>query len=531
SPMASSRAAAAAALLLAIGDLVFPWPWLRWGLPPGIVAFAVVAALLWPQAKLDTRRSEIDNALPFFMTHFGVLSTANIPRTEIFRILAGRKEYKALAGELERLHGLVVHWNMALPEACRFVSRSTPSQILGDFLERLAHAMETGQDLAAFLQGEQSVVMKEYATVYETSIYQIEKWKDLYTSSMMSGAFFVIFAIIMPIISGGSPQRMLMGTFAFVLFLEVILLGVLKMRTPADRLWHRLPIETPERRAIRRRVLGAAAASALLAVPLYLLTPLGAGPVLAIAVAPLAGAGWLARQVEERIKRREDNYAAFIRSLGASVAARGGSLREVMRTVRQHNFGPLSDLVDRLYARLSWRLDDGGAWKHFSAESGSHLVDSFTDMFIEGIQAGGKGDQVGQIISDNVVRILNLRKARYSTANTFRGTLNGLTASMAFVMFIGVGILGTLGSIFAFSGATAGGVSPVNVDFRVDQGLIEDLVLLLVAIHCFIAAWMTKMVDGGSLPAGLLTLVVMVWITVALSYASAAVLPRVFNVA
>ena len=100
-------------------------------------------------------------------------------------------------------------------------------------------------------------------------------------------------------------------------------------------------------------------------------TPLPFGVALALAATPAAAAGIYAEAVEKRIKRREENYAAFVRSLGASAAARGGSMRDVLRKLIAHNFGPLTRLVQRLYARLTWRLHDMLAWKHFCAESGS----------------------------------------------------------------------------------------------------------------------------------------------------------------
>ncbi|MGB1586710.1 MAG: hypothetical protein ACPHID_06665, partial [Thermoplasmatota archaeon] len=258
----------------------------------------------------------------------------------------------------------------------------------------------------------------------------------------------------------------------------------------------------------------------------------GTGFSLAAGVTPLALAGWTAGKLEEKIKRREDNYAAFIRSLGAATAARGGSVREVLASVKTHNFGPLTGLVENLYARLTWRIDDNGAWKWFSAESGSHLIDAFTDMFIEGIKSGGDASLVGDIISDNVVRILNLRKARYSTAGTFRGTLYGLTASLAFVLFLGVGILSSLGDIFAVTqdvSTADDNLQAIAVNFDFDLNLIRDLVLTLLVLHGFMAAGMLKMVDGGAYTSGLLALVILVWVAVGLASLSEYILPRAFD--
>ena len=88
--------------------------WSLFAIPAGVLLIAGAGIFLYPASMVDRKRMEIDNALPFFMTHFGVLSTSNMPRTEVFRILSEREEYKALALELKRIHGLVVDWKLSL---------------------------------------------------------------------------------------------------------------------------------------------------------------------------------------------------------------------------------------------------------------------------------------------------------------------------------------------------------------------------------------------------------------------------------
>lgn len=518
-------------LFVAAGTTIMPMPGLlRILVPLGIFGIAVGVAVMWPIIVADRKRVEIDNALPLFVTHFGVLSTSNLARTEIFRLLGEKKvEYKALANELTKIYTLVTNWNMSVPEAARYISTTTPSLVFADFLDRLAHAMETGQELESFLKDEQSVVMKGYSTIYETALYQIEQWKDIYSSLVMSAVFFVIFAIITPVISSFNSMTMLLFILPFFVLMELLLIFVLKLRVPADRLWHQLKIPTLERSRIRALFFGGLIVSALLAAILFPLVPLPLGINLAIVVSPLAATGIYASSIEAKIKRREDNYGAFTRSLGASIAARGGSMREVLRKVKQHNFGPLTNLVNKLYARLAWRLDDPMAWKWFAAESGSHLVDNFSEMFVEGVRTGGKPDVVGEIISDNVVRILNLRRSRYSMAGTFRGLLLGLTASMAFVLFIGVAVLGVLGDLFSGTAASTNDLNPVSVSFTVDTGLLTLLLTWILLFHCLMAAFMLKMVDGGSPYAGLATFVLMFWLSMGVALLNEQVIGFIFK--
>lgn len=528
-PMVGGSLVLGALLYYLYGD-VGP-EWLAPLIPLGVFGLGLMGAIMWPIAVVDRRRIEINNAIPFFMTHFGALSTSNTGRAEIIQVLSEKKEYKALAEELANIYGLVTNWNLSLPQACRQVSKSTPSQIFSDFLERLAHALDTGQELDVFLRNEQSVVMKEYATVYETQIYQVETWKDIYSSVIMSGVFFVIFAIIMPILITVNQTQLLWGILFFFMLMEGLLLMVLKFRVPAEHVWHRLPILTPERLRLRVAASVSVAAFLLFTIVLLPLFILPVPVVIALAATPMGAAGVYIKRLEDRVKRREENYPAFIRSVGAAAAARGGSLHEVLRKIKYHNFGPLTAMVQNLYARLTWRLFDAKAWKRFSAESGSDLINSFNDMFVEGVSSGGKPDQVGEIISDNVVRILNLRRGRYSTAGTFRGLLIGITASMAFVLFIGVGILGVLGDLFTGVAATGGDLNPVDVNIGVSGiEFISAILFLLLVLHALVAMFALKMVDGGMPAAGFGTFALMVWMSAVLAVASVFILDQVFSV-
>lgn len=530
----------AAALLLQVFVVRMVPVLMRPLVPAAAVGLGAAFAFLYPVVVADRRKTEINTALPFFMTHLGVLATSNLAKPEIFRLLSEKKEYGALAEELRRVHHLAVQWNMPLPQACRLVAVSTPSQILGDFLDRLAQAFETGQDLEMFLRNEQHVVMKEYAAVYETSIYQVEQLKDMYTSLIMSAVFFSIFAIITPIITNVNPTQMLVGVVVLFAFIEFLLLFLLKMRVPNDKIWTDLPLRTKERDGLY--LLLAAGAVVGTAVFLVLLwwgrLPLAIN--LAAGATPLAAAGFHATSIEKRIRRREDNYGAFIRSVGSAAESRGGSLREVLKKVRTHNFGPLTSMVQNLFARLTWRLQDLLAWRHFAAESGSKIVENFSEMFVEAIRAGGKPDAVGSIINDNVVRMLSLRRARYSTASTLRGLLVGLTASMAFTLFIGLGILKTLGGLFAGRSeckSTLGTAArfdpcannPVHVVLAADTDLIAVLLTLVLVLHAVIAGVMVKLADGGHPVGGLVTMVALLWIGAVLSVASSEVIQGVFR--
>jgi len=149
-------------------------------------------------------------------------------------------------------------------------------------------------------------------------------------------------------------------------------------------------------------------------------------------------------------------------------------------------------------------------------------------MFVESIRAGGKGGPTGAIISENVVRMLNLRRGRYATAGILRGLLYGLTASVAFTLFIGVGVLEVLGNLLGAAAADPA-ASPISLHVGGNIGIIENLLLLVILVHAFAGAMMLKVVDGGSYAGGLMHFVIFTWLGVLLGWGSQEVVHTIFG--
>lgn len=474
--------------------------WLRLLVVIALPIFGLFIAGMMPQINADRKRAEIDNNIHFFVTHMGVLATANLPPVDIMAKLAEKEEYGTLAEAAEEIASLVNSWNMGLPDACRFVSERTESMIFGDFLERLAYALETGEDVATFLRNEQNVVMGDYANQYQANLYGVDGVKEMYMSTMMSVVFLVIFGLITPLLTGTDPSNLTWLVAGMILILETVFVVLLYMRVPNDLLWS----SHGERVGMRRRLD--------MVLPLATMLSIISGAVAytvfgfnlmisaAIATTPLMILGLPATTYEAGIRRKDDNYPAFIRSLGASTSARGGSPKDVLKRLRRHDFGPLTEDVEALYRRLNMRLDDERAWSRFADETGSNLIEKFTAMFTEGIASGGDAGETGRIVSENAGRILNLRKHRVQTANGFRGMMIGLTAGMAGTLFIGVGLMDVLRSLFTGGSTNVGDVSvglPISA-MNVNVPLLTFIVTLVVIVHAMIGSYMVTTAGGGS---------------------------------
>ncbi len=476
----------------------------------GIGGIAGGMVFFMPKLKEGSRGDRIDEALPFFITHFGVLATTDMPRNEMLRILAENEEYKEIAKEMGRIHRLTTEWGLSMVDAVRAVAANTPSPVFSEFLLRLAHAVESGQSIESFLKSEQKVVMEQYSAIYQAQLLKVDSWKEMYANTVMTIGFLAVFAAIIPIISGGNVVLLMTGVALIAVILEVLMGIMLKERLPVDKLMPNRDIDTAEERRIALATMAAIAVAALLAFVGYLIHSLAVGFMLS--VIPLLVPGILASRSEKNIRQREEDFPAFIRSLGAAAAARGGGIRDVMEHVQTNKLGALTESVQALYRRLSWHIDDARAWSRFGAQTGSRLVDSFTDMFVHGIRSGGKPGTISQIISDNMISIMGLRTNRRATAGAFRGVLLGLAGGMSLVLFVGAGIFSSLIGLFGDSADILAEQGLLELDPHQDTSLISPLLFIVIAVHAVASAMFFKQVEGGRVSASMTWMAIHMWL-------------------
>ncbi len=464
-------------------------------LVPFILLIAVVA---YPISSLEGKKRDIDNNIHYYITHMGVLATSQMTRVEILRVLSKNEAYGYLAKETGRIYALIRYWHVNFPTACRFIGKRTPSMLFSDFLDRTAHAVQSGEDFEKFVLSEQTVVMNDFMTMYKDSLNSIDMIKEMFISMGMSLIMIVSFTIIMPIITGSDATMLVTGAIVIFLGTEFSLLLYARSKVPTDRIWHTLEIETAADRRIKWSMPISLMICILLSGILIAYSHLPTTIMFAASLTPLLITGLIARQEENKIKRFDDNFGAFIRSLGGAAGARSGLILDSLKELISHDFGPLSTNIINLYKRLKTRLNTRRAWEHFAAGTGSNLIERFATMFVEGTAVGGKPGIIGDIISKNFMYILSMRKLRYSSASGLVGVLYGLTAGIGTTMFLAVSIISMLGQLFS-------DISIPDVDIgislssvaRIDVGLMTSMLMFMMVGHSLISAMLIRVVDGG----------------------------------
>jgi flagellar protein FlaJ len=340
--------------------------------------------------------------------------------------------------------------------------------------------------------------MNDFTTMYQDSLNSIDMIKEMFVSMCMSLIFIVAFAIIMPIITGMDSIILLGGSIAIFIGTELVILLYARSKVPADRIWHTLDIETPADRRIKWSMPISLFLCMIVTVIVLVFTKLPTTIMFAASLTPLLLTGLIARTEENKIKRYDNNFGAFIRSLGGAAGSRSGLILESLKELISHDFGPLSENVNNLYKRLKTRLNTLRSWEHFAAGTGSNLIERFATMFVEGTNVGGKPAIIGDIISKNFMSILSMRKLRYSSASSLIGVLYGMTAGISATMFLALSIIAMLAKMFSNIsipdidiGISIATISATNIP------LMTTMLMIMMVSHSLMSAMLIRIVDGG----------------------------------
>jgi flagellar protein FlaJ len=483
-----------------------------------IPVILLVYAAAYPYIVADSKKISINSKMPYFITYFAVLSTSEMGRADLIKILAHDPKLGAIASELRKVHTVVNRLHLSMPEAFRFLARRTPSTMFADFLDRLAYSLDSGVDLKDYLFQEQQTVMDDYQTFYEGALYDLDIFKEIYESIIISVVFIASFVIIGPIITGMDIGTMGLYAVAMILAAEIGILLVVKFRMPEDPIWaDSRGIEDPRRKRIRMAAVYSILGSLIIAL-LYVIIvrPRYSVPepfVLAAVMTPLYYLGRVVNKEEASIFRKDENFPAFIRSMGSSLAASGASLVLVLKYLSAHDFGSLTEDIKALYRRLAIRVDRDRAWDFFIAGTGSWLIGIFSEIFRESLRMGSEPDYVGLIISRNFERLVRLRRKRQQSIASFVGIIYGLTGAFAFAMAASFQVAVSISQMFSqmqipteYIGDIIHVIPPSGMRF------LMYIMLVMMILHSLLSSLVIKLADGGHVLGTARYFVILSWI-------------------
>ncbi len=478
-----------------------------------VPVYLAVLVLFWPLVEWERKGLAIDRDMHLFITRIGTLSTGESSRQSILHLLSQMEGYRELADEVRKIYKLAEEWHVGLSASCRFIAKQTPSDLFSDFLYRLAYSMEAGDSAIEFFQAEQTAFMDQYSANYHSSLRNVDVMNEVFLSLVISAMFVMVIVALFPLITGQDANLLMSLAVLIFIFIEGGFLFFLWASVPGERLWYNGPLETVQAREIRRRLGISIPLCFLFGVLILLGAPHITIPLaIAFTITPLAYPGLYANLQEMEIKRKDDNFPSFIRTLGSTQEATGKVAVLALKKLSYHDFGPLTDNIRALYKRVAMRINRQRAWQLFGAETNSELISKFSEMFSEGTSAGGEPRAISRIISTNFSRLLSLRIEKFQTQGRITGILYGLAIAMTVILYLALFLVEGFFDMFK-------GVEPIQgFEFILllqqntfDLQLLSLLIIFLLVFHAVVSMAITRIIGGGHWVGGLTHLVGIMW--------------------
>ena len=104
--------------------------------------YVTVAVFVYPITQALKKRREIEERMHILVTRLAVMAEAGLPRDIIIRSIVEDPTYGEIAEVFRRVYMLVDKWKISLARALRLVAEDVLSDVLREFMNRFASALE-----------------------------------------------------------------------------------------------------------------------------------------------------------------------------------------------------------------------------------------------------------------------------------------------------------------------------------------------------------------------------------------------------
>ena len=442
------------------------------------------------------------------LTYMSSIATSNISRDKLFELAS--QQDGITAKSMRKIHLLATNYGYDYSHATKLVAEEAHHPALKDFLTRLSNALRVGEDEEKFLRGEAERMVEVYTNKYQSDVETLKKWTDGYAALLVSVTLIIaVFLISTMLFKMGDlyTTSILAGAlFCFVAFFGVY---VIYRVAPYEVITHSLEIKSEEQELARKMsviILPTLAITALISVVMGV-EPWKIFLVVAALFAPIGVVGIMdARKIE----RRDYDISAFLKSLGSTAGTVGTSLAVALEHLDKKSVGSLEEPVNRLHKRLINGINPKVCWRYFAGETGSELINKFTNVFLDATDLGGNPTKIGEIVAHSSLGIAILRAKRKLVSTGFVKLVIPLHAAMTGILMFIYRIMFSFNNALAammkehsaeVGGAAASmptGMGFFNIGKVTDLTFIANYVTIIILVITIANALATKFAVGGS---------------------------------
>ena len=190
------------------------------------------AFLMYPGIEAGNRRRKIDASLPYAINYVTSMSTAGITPAEVFRLLGDSPIYGESSVEARYIAREIDIFGRDLIDALRFVSSSTPSKRMKEFLQGAMASIASGGNLTDYFRTKADQYALENRQTQKQFLDMLALIAESYVTAMVAGTLFlIILQSIMSVLSGDNRPLFLygivyimipLGSIAFVIMISTM---------------------------------------------------------------------------------------------------------------------------------------------------------------------------------------------------------------------------------------------------------------------------------------------------------------------
>ncbi|AGN02609.1 archaeal flagella assembly protein J [Salinarchaeum sp. Harcht-Bsk1] len=203
---------------------------LTFGLLAGLLTY--VFRWWWPGHVAATRMRSIEATMPQAIAFMYALSRSGMSFTKVLSIMAAhRRIYGATAAEVDVAVRQMDLFGRDMITAIQRMGRRTPSEQFQEFAENLASVLQSGRNLAGFLDDQYDDFQEEAEAQQEQLLNLISTLAEAYVTVLVAGPLFLITILVIIGIAGANTLTPLqvfvyflipIGNLGFILYLDTV---------------------------------------------------------------------------------------------------------------------------------------------------------------------------------------------------------------------------------------------------------------------------------------------------------------------
>jgi flagellar protein FlaJ len=208
----------------------------------GLAVVTMIVFLQYPKILIREKEKRIDDALPFAALYLSTVASSKLPLHKTFEIFTRFSEYGDLTNEIKSITNDVKYFGLDVNTALERAVHRSPSKALKEMFWGMLSTIQSGGDLAKFLNETAVNLITEYRRkLYEFS-HQLTLYIEVYLTAMVLGAIFftILSSILSGIGSGGMGGIMSVITLQFLIIfifmpaVSILFILLVKSITPGE---------------------------------------------------------------------------------------------------------------------------------------------------------------------------------------------------------------------------------------------------------------------------------------------------------